>query len=87
MKILRLIPVLFVLLASAVMAEIPTFKKLDINKDELLSKYEMELSVVGYEVEISVIDIDITSADKDYDGALNEEEYASFIKKLHAKEL
>ena len=78
MKTLKLIPVLFVILTSAVMAEIPTFKKLDINKDELLSKYEMEISVIG---------IDITSADKDNDGALNEDEYASFIKKHRAKEL
>jgi len=87
MKTLKLIPVLFVILTSAVMAEIPTFKKLDINKDELLSKYEMEISVIGYEIEISVIGIDITSADKDNDGALNEDEYASFIKKHRAKEL
>ena len=83
MKTLGLIPVLFVLLASVAMAEtpiaeIPAFKKLDINRDRLLSKYE---------IEISVIRIDISSSDKDNDGALNEEEYASFIKKLRAIEI
>ena len=82
MKTLRLTPVLFVFLTSTAVAEmpiadIPAFKKLDINKDGLLSKYE---------IEISVISIDITSSDKDNDGALNEEEYALFIKKLRAIE-
>ncbi len=83
MKTLKLITILFVLLSSAVMAEmpiaeIPAFNKLDINRDKLLSKYE---------IEISVISIDITSSDKDNDGALNEEEYTSFVRKLRAIEL
>lgn len=73
MKIQKLLTVLVLLSAGTAMAAMPSFQKLDTNKDKLLSKQEVASALSG---------VDFTNADKDKDGSLNEKEYLALVKKL-----
>lgn len=77
MKSLKLLPFLMLFIAVPVMAEMPDFQTLDTNRDNLLSKKEVETSLEG---------VNFMSADKNKDGSLNKEEYAALVKELQTIE-
>lgn len=73
MNKLKCLTALLILVAGTALAAMPSFQELDTNKDNVLSKKEVDKVLVG---------LDFASADKNKDGNLNQEEYSLVVKQL-----